>query len=277
MKITLFPGGTLTPASTCYDGVVKGISDIGMSVLGYTKGKFPLTEVIDLPLGYTNGMAATRLINRYYEKFKPKEFEEVKVLYLHAHGPGILHTKKTVSKLEEAQRPEDSLHRDSGQSRLGPGGSARVHAHGRNLRRPQPGDGGRVHGPHGVPGRMEMGGGGEVHHRELRLSLQHGVFRGHEQGDKWNALPADLQKTIEKINQEWVDKTGKVWDDIDKSGKEFSLKLGNKIIPLSKEENQRWAKAVTPVLDDYVKAMKEKGLPGDEALKFCLDFLKKSK
>ena len=30
-----------------------------------------------------------------------------------------------------------------------------------------------------------------------------------------------------------------------------------------------------PVLDDYVKAMKEKGLPGDEALKFCLDFLKK--
>ncbi len=68
-----------------------------------------------------------------------------------------------------------------------------------------------------------------------------------------------------------------MWDDIDKSGKEFSLKLGNKIIPLSREENQRWAKAVTPVLDDYVKAMKEKGLPGDEALKFCLDFLKKSK
>ncbi len=101
VKITLFPGGTLTPASTCYDGVVKGISDIGMSVLGYTKGKFPLTEVIDLPLGYTNGMAATRLINQYYQKFKPKEFEEVKVLYLHAHGPGILHTKKAVSKLED--------------------------------------------------------------------------------------------------------------------------------------------------------------------------------
>ena len=65
IKITLFPGGTLTPAPTCYDGVVKGISDIGMSVLGYTKGKFPLTEVIDLPLGYQTGMEATRLINQY--------------------------------------------------------------------------------------------------------------------------------------------------------------------------------------------------------------------
>ena len=32
VKITLFYGGTLTPADKCYDGVVNGISDIGMSV-----------------------------------------------------------------------------------------------------------------------------------------------------------------------------------------------------------------------------------------------------
>src|SRR5512136_724172 len=101
VKITLFPGGTLTPADKCYDGVVKGISDIGMSVLGYTRGKFPLTEVIDLPLGYKNGLSATKLINQYHQKFQPKEFEEVKVLYFHAHGPGILHTKKPAAKLED--------------------------------------------------------------------------------------------------------------------------------------------------------------------------------
>ena len=33
--------------------------------------------------------------------------------------------------------------------------------------------------------------------------------------------------------------------------------------------------AVRPVIDDYVKSVKAKGLPGDEALKFCLDYLKK--
>ena len=54
-----------------------------------------------------------------------------------------------------------------------------------------------------------------------------------------------------------------------------TLKLGNKIIPLSKQENERWANAVRPLLDDYVNNMKAKGLPGDEALKFCLDRLKK--
>jgi len=65
-------GGTLTPADKCYDGVVMGISDIGMSVLGYTRGKFPLTEVIDLPLGYKNGLSATKLINIYYQNSNPQ-------------------------------------------------------------------------------------------------------------------------------------------------------------------------------------------------------------
>jgi hypothetical protein len=32
----------------------------------------------------------------------------------------------------------------------------------------------------------------------------------------------------------------------------------------------------TPVLDDYVKATKEKNLPGEEALKFCQEWLKQN-
>ena len=60
VKVTVFAGGTLTPANQCYDGVVKGISDVGMSVLSYTAGRFPLMEVIDMPLGYKNGAQATR-------------------------------------------------------------------------------------------------------------------------------------------------------------------------------------------------------------------------
>ena len=101
VKITIFPGATLTPADQTYDGVVNGIADIGMSVLAYSKGRFPLTEVLDLPLGYASGLQATRLANAYYARFQPKELADVKVMYLMAHGPGILHTKKPVEKLED--------------------------------------------------------------------------------------------------------------------------------------------------------------------------------
>jgi TRAP-type transport system periplasmic protein len=65
-----------------------------------------------------------------------------------------------------------------------------------------------------------------------------------------------------------------MWDEIDKEGREFVLKRGNKIISLSRVENARWAEKVRPTLDDYVKNVKAKGLPAEEALKFCLDYLK---
>jgi len=101
VKISVFSGGTLSPADQCYDGAVKGISDIGMSCFAYTRGRFPLMEVLDLPLGYPNGRVATRVANDFFMKFKPKELEGVKVLYIHAHGPGILHTIKSVKTMAD--------------------------------------------------------------------------------------------------------------------------------------------------------------------------------
>lgn len=274
VKITVFPGGTLTPADKCYDGVVKGISDIGFSVLAYTRGKFPLTEVSDLPLGIRSGVAASRAINAYYQKFKPAEFDEVQVMYFHGHGPGILHTKKPVKTLEDLK----------GMKIRCTGMAAKV-----------------VTALGGVPVAMPMG--------ETYDALSRGVVDGSMapqeslQGwkwgevvkytienfgssystgffvvmnkDKWKSLPPDVQKAVAAVNAEWIDKTGRIWDEIDKEGKEFTLSKGNQIIALSKEEDEKWAKAVRPILDEYVANMKAKNLPGEEAVKFYLEELKK--
>jgi hypothetical protein len=51
-------------------------------------------------------------------------------------------------------------------------------------------------------------------------------------------------------------------------------KLGNEIVPLSKEENKRWAQACKGLTDDYLKYAQERGLPGNQAVQFCHDFLK---
>jgi TRAP-type C4-dicarboxylate transport system substrate-binding protein len=275
VKITVYPGGTLTPADKCYDGVEKGISDIGMSVLSYTMGKFPLSEVIDLPLGYKSGVVATKLINSYYKKFRPKELDSTQVMYFHAHGPGFLHTKKAVHKLEDLK----------GMKIRCTGMAAKV-----------------VIALGGVPVAMPMG--------ETYDALNRGVVDGsmapqealqgwkwgevvkfttecfgaaYSSGffvvmnkDKWNKLSPDIQKIIARVNEEWIEKSGRNWDEIERAGREFTLKLGNQIIPLSPEENERWAKAVYPILGDYVNRMKAKGLPGEEALQFCLDQLKKA-
>lgn len=274
VKITMFPGGTLTPADKCYDGVVKGLSDIGMSVVSYTRGRFPLTEVIDLPLGYKNGLAATKLVNAYYKKFKPKEFDDTKVMYLHAHGPGILHTKKPVQKLEDLK----------GMKIRSTGTVAKiVAALGATpvaMPMPETYDALQKGIAEGVMCPVEALEGWKLGEVIKSTTLNYGsaytiAFFVVMNKERWNSLPPDIQKIIEQVNEEWIEKTGKSWDEIDTSGMQFTKKLGNQVIQLSKEEDERWVKAVKPVFDDYVKSMKEKGLPGEEALKFCLEELKK--
>ena len=94
VKITYYAGGGLLNGPEIYDGVLKGIADIGMSVFGYSRGVFPAMEVIDLPNAYPDGKTATQVINDFYQKFKPAELGKVKVLYLHAHGPASFTARK---------------------------------------------------------------------------------------------------------------------------------------------------------------------------------------
>ena len=236
VKITMFHGGTLTPADKCYDGVTKGLSDIGFSVLSYTLGRFPLTEVIDLPMGYKSGTAATTLVNAYYQKFKPKELSDVQVMYLHGHGPGILHTnKKPVKTLEELK----------GVKIRSTGTVAKI-----------------VGALGGTPVAMPM----PETYDALSKGIADGVMCPIEALEGWK---------LGEVNKEWIGKQAKVWDQVDASGMEFAKKQGDQFIALSPEEDAKWAKAVEPMFADYVKRMKEKNLPGEEALKFCREELKK--
>jgi len=91
---------------------------------------------------------------------------------------------------------------------------------------------------------------------------------------KWNSLPADIQKTIEKISEEYIEKQGKLWDETTKEGVEFGISKGMKVFKISPAEVAITRENMKPVLADYVKRMKEKGLPGEESLKFLQDFVK---
>ena len=274
VKLTYYPGATLTPAAQTYDSVEKGIADVGLSVLGYTMGKFPLTEVTDLPLGYQSGYLATKMINAYYSKFKPKEFDGTVVMYLHAHGPGLLNTaKKEVAKLEDLKGLKIRSHGNSAKivQYLGgaPVGMPMTETYDSISRGVAEG----VMCPFEALKGWKLGEVCNFTTTNYGSSYSTGFFVVMNKA-KWNSLPADAKQAIQKINEEWIEKQGKIWDEIDVEGKQLMTQPGKKVVALSKEEDARWAKAVSPMLDDYVKATKAKGLPGDEALKFCLDYLK---
>jgi TRAP-type C4-dicarboxylate transport system substrate-binding protein len=262
VKITIYPAGSLTKADQCYEGVVKGISDIGMSCFAYTRGRFPLLEGLDLPVGYPDGMTATRLANELVARHQPAELKDVQPLYVHAHGPGILASKKPVKSLADLK----------GLKVRATGLSAKI-----------------VEGLGGTPVAMSQ--------PETYEALAKGVveatlcpietLKGWKQGetiqyvvdasaigyttamfvvmnrDRWAKLPPDVQRIITEVSQEWIPKHGVAWDQADQEGREFVTQLGREFLHLAPDEQSAWQAAVQPILDEYVKQAKAKNLPGD--------------
>ncbi len=274
--VEYYPGQTLTKAKQVYDGVVTGLSDVGMCLFAYTKGRFPVMEAVDLPVGYTSGVQATKVVNDVYNEFNPKELTDTQVMYLHAHGAGVLHTKgKAVKTMEDFK----------GMKFRGHGTSAQV-----------------IKALGGTPVSLPM--------PELYQSLQKGIVqgalypievnKGWRMGEvtdyltnslsiaytssfyvvmnkqKWNKIPADLQKIISQINQEWIPKHGEAWDESDRIGLEYFKSLGHEVIELSDAESKRWKKTIAPVLDNYIVKMNKKGFDGQKIVEFVKASLKKN-
>lgn len=275
VKVTVFPGGTLTPADKCYDGVVNGISDLGTADLAYTRGRFPLCEVFYLPLGYKSATVASKMFNAFYRKFQPKELDDTKLMFFHGHGPGIIHTKKPVQKLEDIKglkiRSTGMTTKIVGALGAAPVGMTMSEAYDALQK-------GVVEGIICPVEALQGWKLGEVvkSTTECYAISYSSCFFVTMNKAKWNSIPPDLQRAIEKVNEEYIEKTGLAWDEIDKAGKEFTLKQGNQMIALSKEEEKRWVEATKPLYDEYVNSMKTKGLPGEEAVKFCQDYLKQN-
>lgn len=273
VEIQYFPGQTLTKGRVCYDGVVNGISDIGLSVLAYTRGRFPVMEVVDLPLGYKNGREATAVVNEVYAKMQPKELADTQVMYLHAHGPGVLSTRKNaVRTLEDLKGLKIRSTGTSAKVVEALGGTA--------VAKPMPEsyqllEKGVVDGSmHPVESNKGWKLGEVVDYMTLSYPAGYTTsFFVVMNKQKWDALPDDVKTIIEEINKEWIGKTAEAWDASDEEGMAFLKERGVEIIELPEAESARWAEAVKPVLTDYVEKTNKNGLPGAEALKAAQDAL----
>lgn len=267
VKITYYPGGTLLKGPKIFTGVLDGIADMGTSVMAYTPGIFKEMEAIDLPMGYPSAVVATRIINDFYTHFKPQSLNKVKVMYFHAHGPGILHSKRPVRKLEDLRGMKIRSTGFSAKVAEALGGVAVAMGQGAAYEALQKGVADATIAP------MEVLKGWKQ--AEVIKSTTECYSIGYTSGffvvmnlDKWNSLPKDVQQVIEEVNKEWVGKYGEAWDKSDQAGREYTLSLGNEIIPLSPEESARWAKAVAPVVNEYVKNAAKEGLPGQDYVDF---------
>lgn len=270
VTIKYFPASTLVKAPQTYDGVVQGIADIGMTVLAYSRGRFPVASAIDLPMGYKSGVQATKVANGVLKKFKPEEFDDSQIMFLHAHGPGLLHTRdKAVANMADIK----------GLKIRTTGASGRVVAAlaaspvGKSMRECyQMLQKGVVDGSlHPVEANKGWKLGEVVNYLTENYSTAYTTtFAVFMNKGKWNKLSADAKKAIKDINKEWAVKHGKAWDESDQAGLDFFISQGGEVVSLSDAQSRKWKAAVAPVIDKYIEKVKEKGIDG----KAVVDFIK---
>jgi TRAP-type transport system periplasmic protein len=269
VKVSYYAGGTLVPAAQSYDAVVKGIADVSNHVLGYTMGRFPFSQVLDLPIGLPSGPAPTKIANEVYNKFKPKEFDDVKILWFHSMPDGFVSTKtKPVRKLEDIQGLKLRCY-GSNAKFVGLIGAAPV-----AMPMPEVYDALSKGVVDGLLSSYEaLQGFRTGEHVKCATENSNTAFCAAfvvaMNKKKFASLPPDVQAIIDQMSQEYIEKYAQMWTEINAAGKEWLTKNGTEIISLSPEEQARWyEKGAKPLVEEYIKDAKAKGLPGEEAVKF---------
>jgi len=265
VEITHYAGGTLTTAPKMLQGVIMGISDFGWCATGYNRGRFPVTDAADLPLGRPNGWVASQVADDFYRKFKPKEWDDVHVLFLSATGPNIIMTaKKPVRVIEDLRgmkirgvgRFADTL------KALGaaPVPLAIVDVYEALVK-------GVLAGTLSPLETLKGFRFGEVLKYAVASSWRvanTNTFYAVMNKKKWNSLPADIKKIFNEVSMEFKVRHAEVWNELDIEGAEFFQQQGGQFINLSDEEVKKWENAVQVVFKSYKEELTSKGFKSSE-------------
>ena len=270
LKIQLFNAMQLGGAPPqLFDQAKDGVVDLTWTVLGYTPGRFPKTEVFELPFMTGSAEASSQAIWEYVQKNAQDEFKDVKLIAVHTHGPGFFHTKNPITGLESLQgmkirggsRIINNMLTKLGATPVG----MPVPAVTESLSK------GVIEGTT-IP--WEVAPSLKVHELVKNHTTFYGptglytqTFAVSMNKASYDKLPPDLKKVIDN-NSGLVAAAmfGKAMDDGDKEGRAIAEKAGNRIITLDAAETQRWRRTASSVADDWLKEAKSKGIDGDRLL-----------
>lgn len=96
VTITLYPTSQLGSGRDHYDMVKRGIADIGLINPGYTPGRFPVIDGMNLPFMISDSMRAAPALTRWYAKYASKEMPDQVVCHVYTHDIGTIHSNKPI-------------------------------------------------------------------------------------------------------------------------------------------------------------------------------------
>jgi len=267
IQITSYPGETLAGAAEIYNGVVTGITDIGISCFSYTRGRFPVLEVFELPgITYLNSKVAGKVAWEGISELDPEEVSDTHLLMVFATGPGDLLTRVPIENLDDLQGKEIRATGLSAQT-LEVLGAVPVAM-------PQPEtyealSRGIVQGNLSPLEVLQGWRHAEVtDYVTLTPFLYNTLFFMTMNLETWNALPTDLQETFAEVTAEYLEEVALgLWDGQNESALEWAVReTKEQIITLSEEETARWMELIVPIQENFAAKMAAIGVEGENVM-----------
>lgn len=273
IKIEIYPAMQLggSPAAI-YDQIRDNVIDGGWAIPGYTPGRFPESEVFELPfISSASAEGTSKALWEYYEKYLKDDFKDIKVLAMYVHGPGVIHTKnKPVHcladmkglKIKTPNRVSSLFLKAAGATPIGmplpsfPGALSKGVV-----------DGGIIPWEVVLPFKIN-----ELANNHTLMagnrSLYNIVFIWGMNLHRYNSLPDDLKAIIDnnsgKLTSAWA---GRAMDEGDEAGFNATKAGGNTIIQLTDAQTKEFKERAQSVIDEWITTMTAKGFPAAQMVK----------
>jgi TRAP-type C4-dicarboxylate transport system substrate-binding protein len=266
IKFELYPAMQLGGAPPAlFDQAKDGVVDVIWTVLGYTPGRFPKSEVFEMPFLVTSAEATSVAFQKYVEANAMDEFEGVHLIAVHTHGPGLFHTQNPVTKLEDLAGMKIR-----GGSRVISDMLGRLGAEPIGMPVPQVTEAlskGVINGttiPWEVTPSLKVA---ELVKNHTGFTGSNGLytqtFAFVMNQASYDALPDDLKAIIDANSGVEVARFfGRAMDKGDAAGADIAVGLGNNIITLDEAETARWKAAAQPTIDQWFADMEALGIDG---------------
>ena len=276
VKVTMFYSNTLSKAPQVYDAVISGVADVGLSCPTYTRDRFLMTGVMDLPMvAGRSAKTSSEALWQLYESSSEmqKEYGDVKLLWLYMNPAWQLHfTKKQVRTLEELKGLIISA-----------GGTVPTRivkalgASPESIRMTEVYlalEKGVVEGCFLPYSPLRSQGMADLLHYHTEADLVGGTFYVVMNRGLWNKLSAEDQKAIEKISGLQAGRhCGAVFDKYQDIDRAWMAKKGDMFFSLEPSERERWTERIMPLREEWLRDTEAKGLPGKKLLELALKLM----
>ncbi|MFK7997076.1 MAG: TRAP transporter substrate-binding protein [Granulosicoccus sp.] len=264
IKIDRFPSMQLGGSPPeLMDQAIDGIADIVWTVVGYTPGRFPSTEVFELPFMVQDARAASCAYwNMFESGMEDGEFAALKILGTWVHGPGVLHTSEPVNtpadlqgmKIRGGSRLVNELLELAGATPVGMPVPAVSEALSKGVI-----DGTTI--PWEVTTALKVPELVEFHTEFEGPALYNLTFVLAMNKEAFEAMPDDLQAVVnENSGLNFSIFAGGTQADADGPAREFAVENGNEIITVT--DTSEWEALVRPIYDTWVADLAEKDMDG---------------